>query len=224
MTRTDGAKPMRGNPTQTTFMCILIACLVLASTTIWSSEPDYPGFTLSAPDGETWRLVQQNAGSLVWMKRVEMADASFLVAVLTGPAPLLFESQEAFLAFVTKTKRTNPHPKRFIVHRSEIAAVSAPGPFCVGYDTAIEDRSTRGENGQTLLLEVTGLSCLHPDAPDRYFDIQFSSRHPVDVNTRQSELLDGRSFVDGFSFTSPPEDGKWALGERPMESQTRETT
>lgn len=137
---------------------------------------------------------------------------------------MLFESQEAFLAFVTKTKQANPHPKRFVFHRSEIAAMSAPGPFCVSYDTVIEDRSTRGKNGQPLLLEVAGLSCLHPDAPDRYFDIQFSSRHPVDVDTRESELLDGKSFVDEFRFTSPPEDGKWALGERPMKSQTRETT
>ncbi len=215
---------MKTNPTRTTPICILIACLVLASTTIWPSESDYPGFTLIAPTGENWRLVQQNAGSLVWMKRVEMRDASFLVAVLTSPAPVLFDSQEAFLAFVRKTKQTNPHPKRFLVHRSEIAAASAPGPFCVRYDTAIEDRSTRGKKGRPLLLEVAGLACLHPDAPDRYFDIQYSSRHPMDVATRESELLEGRSFVEGFSFTSPPADGKWALGERPMKTQTRETT
>jgi hypothetical protein len=134
------------------------------------------------------------------------------------------DSKEAFLAFVRKSKQTNPHPKRFVVHRSEISAVSAPGPFCVIYDTTIEDRSTRGKKGEPLLLEVAGLACLHPDAPDRYFDIQYSSRHPVDVDTRESELLDGKSFVEGFRFAKPPADGKWALGERPMKSQTRETT
>ena len=220
----DDADAMLSETKPTTGICVLTVCLLLAVTTAWSSEPDYPGFTLTPPAGENWRLVQQNAGSLVWMKRVEMLDASFLVAVLTSPAPVLFDSQESFLAFVEKTKQKNPHPSRFFVHRSEISAVSAPGPFCVSYDTAIEDRSTRGKKGESLFLEVAGLACLHPDAPDRYFDIQYSSRHPADVDTRESELLDGRAFVDGFRFTSPPADGKWALGERPMESQTKETT
>lgn len=222
--RPDGSETMNTRPIHVAKNCIWIVCLVLAATTTWSAESGYPGFTLIAPAGEDWRLVQQNAGSLVWMKRVEMVDASFLVAVLTNPAPVLFDSQETFLAFVKKAKQTNPNPQRFVVRRSEIEAVSAPGPFCVSYDTAIEDSSTVSSGGKPLLLEVTGLACLHPDALNRYFDIQFSSRHPVDVATRESELLDGKSFVDGFEFSGPPQDGKWALGKRPLQVPANETT
>ena len=215
---------MKSKPARVSTICIWTACLLLATTTTWSSESNYPGFTLIAPAGENWRLVQQNAGSLVWMKRVEMVDATFLVAVLTNPTPGLFNNQEAFLAFVKKAKQTNPNPQRFLVHRSEVEMVSGPGSSCVSYDTAIEDNSTVSAGKKPLLLEVTGLACLHPDALDRYFDIQYSSRHPVDVTTRESELLDGKSFLNGFEFTSPPADGNWALGKRPLQIPSNENT
>ncbi|MGI9264218.1 MAG: hypothetical protein ACR2QU_04780 [Gammaproteobacteria bacterium] len=198
--------------------------LLLLATTVPAAGQDYPGFSLDPPSGDDWRLVQQNAKSLVWMKRVDMEDSTFLVAVLTGPAPVSFDSPEAFLAFVKKSKQTNPDPSRFVVHRSKVAAVTHPGSYCASYDTAIEDRSSAQGEARPLLLEVAGLACLHPDAANRYFDVQYSSRHRIDTETRASEASDGREFVNGFRFADPPPDGKWALGKRPLETPAKEST
>ena len=216
--------PMRPIGKRVTAFGIFCIGLVLFASTAPASGPDYPGFNLTPPSGDDWRLVQQNAGSLVWMKRVNRADSTFLVAVLTGPAPASFDSAEAFLAFVKQSKQTNPDPKRFVVHRNEVEAVSSPGSYCASYDTAIEDRSSALGEARPLLLEVAGLTCLHPDAPNRFFDIQYSSRHPIDTDTREAELSDGRSFLDNFRFADPPPDGKWALGTRPLETPGNETT
>ncbi len=213
------------NPAHHVLRYVLLACLVLAPACVaWCEESEYPGFRMEAPEGEAWRLVQQNARSLVWMKRVEMVDGSFLVAVLTGPAPRAFSDKAQFVAFVKQTKQSNPDPQRFRVHRNTLEEVTEPGRECVAYDTAIEDQAKKTDDGRSLILEVTGLSCLHPDDRSRFFDIQFSSRHPAGVDTRRSELDDGASFLENFRFRPPPADGDWALGDRPLEIPEDEST
>jgi hypothetical protein len=184
----------------------------------------YPGFTLAPLEGEGWRQVQSNAASLVWMKRPHHPQATFSAAVLTGPAPTRFENRAAFLAYVRRTKSHNPDPRRFQLLLEAFEPVSAPAANCARYRTAITDLETARGGQPPLLFRVTGLACLHPDRPSRYFDVQYSSRAPRGIEPPAADLAAGEAFLAGFAFGPPPADDRWALGEGGEALPKREQT
>jgi hypothetical protein len=183
---------------------------------------DWPGFTLNQPAGEAWQQVQRNAGSVVWMRRLPNPAGSFAAAVITGPAPARFEDADAFLAYVRRSKTLNPEPARFAILLEDFEPVTEPAPRCVRYRVAMTDRA--GPGSAPLLLRVTGLACLHPDRPERYFDVQYSSRGPRGVDPADDVVAEGEAFLAGFEFTPPPADGRWALGSGAATPQERERT
>jgi len=184
----------------------------------------FPGFTIEPPGGDAWRMVARNAASLVWMRRVPGAVSTFGTAVLTQPLAIEFENPEAFLSWVRETKTANPDPHRYRLTGSELVLASEVARFCVRYLTVIEDRANGPSASGVLELRVAGLACLHPAAPNRYYDVQYSSRGPAgDILSR--EILDeGRNFVDSLRFSQRPADGRWALGEHAPTRLDRDAT
>jgi hypothetical protein len=99
-----------------------------------------------------------------------------------------------------------------------------PAEGCVRYRTSLIDRQTAAGGRQPLVLRITGLACLHPDRPDRYFDVQYASRAPRGVEPGDGDIAEGEAFLDGFAFGPPPGDDRWALGEGDARPQRREQT
>jgi hypothetical protein len=187
-----------------------------------AAAADYPGFRLAEPSGEDWQPVQRNAGSVVWMRRLPDPSGSFAAAVLTGPAPTRFEDTEGFVAYVRRVKSLNPQPARYAHLLEHFEPVAEPGPRCVRYRTAITERP--GDGRPPLVLRVTGLACLHPERPDRYFDVQYSMRAPRGVEPPAAIAAEGEAFLAGFEFGPPPPDDRWALGSRAVTRPDREKT
>jgi hypothetical protein len=187
-----------------------------------AAAADYPGFRLAEPTGDEWQPVQRNAGSVVWMRRLPEPSGSFAAAVLTGPAPVRFEDAEAFVAYVRRSKSLNPQPARYAHRLEHFEPVAEPGPRCVRYRTAITERSASGQ--PPLVLRVTGLACLHPERPERYFDVQYSSRAPGGAEPPAAVVAEGEAFLAGFEFAPPPGDDRWALGSGAMTRPDREST
>jgi hypothetical protein len=202
----------------------VLGLAVAAAATADDAGSAYPGFTLTPPAGDDWRQVQRNAASLVWMKRPHHPNATFSAAVLTGPTPTRFENREAFLAYVRRTKTHNPDPRRFQLRLEAFEPVSAPAANCARYRTAIVDLETARGGQQPLLFRVTGLACLHPDRPSRYFDVQYSSRAPRGIEPPDADLAAGEAFLSGFEFGPTPADDRWALGEGGEALPQREQT
>jgi hypothetical protein len=174
----------------------------------------FPGFSVEPPTDPAWQQVQRNAQSAVWMRRAPGYEAGLGVAILTSALAARFDDEQAFLDWVRRNKDTNPDPSRFRIRDSEYAIDKVPGPRCVRYRTLIEDQSA------DRVLEVAGLACLHPDAPGRYFDIQYSARYPADVALPDEMFGEGAAFVDSFRFSTPPADDDWSLGPgAPMKSR-----
>ena len=199
-----------------------LAGLLVALVSGPAGAADWPGFTLKEPTGEAWRQVQRNAGSVVWMRRLPNPAGSFAAAVLTGPAPTRFEDGDAFVAYVRRSKLRNPEPARFALLLEDFEPVSAPGPRCVRYRVSMTDRARPG--AEPLLLRVTGLACLHPERPERYFDVQYSSRGPRSVEPPDGVIAEGEAFLAGFEFAPPPANGRWALGSGDVTRPERERT
>lgn len=214
------AEPSRGQPGRGRRW---LAGLLLGLAWGLASAADYPGFRLATPGGDDWRQVQRNAGSVVWMRRLPDPSGSFAAAVLTGPAPTRFETAASFAAYVRRNKSLNPAPARYALLLEELAPVAEPGPRCVRYRTRLTERAETGGR-HPLVLRVVGLACLHPDRPERYFDVQYSSRAPRGVEPPAAAVAEGEAFLDGFAFAPPPADGRWAVGAGEMTRPDREET
>ncbi|MGB5209440.1 MAG: hypothetical protein WBN31_09555 [Gammaproteobacteria bacterium] len=174
----------------------------------------FPGFSIQPPTDPDWQQVQRNAQSAVWMRRAPDYEAGLAVAILTSALTIRFDDDQAFLDWVRRSKDTNPDPARFRISDSAYEIDTTAGPRCVRYRTVVEDRPNQ------RVLEVAGLACLHPDAPGRYFDIQYSARFPAGVELPATMFSDGAGFVDSFRFSPPPADDDWSLAPgAPMKSR-----
>lgn len=180
----------------------LLALLLLPASL---GAEDLPGFTITPPAGDHWREVQRNATSLVWMRRTADRETSFGVAVLGSRLSTRFDD-DGFLDWVRRSKSANPDPRRFEIVESSYAADGENAARCIRYRSVIGDRP-RG-----TLLQVAGLACLHPDEPQRYFDVQYSARYPAGVTLAEDLIAEGEAFVESFRFTAPPADGDWSMG------------
>ncbi len=180
---------------------------------------EFPGFSLEPPAGPRWTQVRRDSRSVVWMRRQSDPAHSFSVAVLTGPLPGGTGSAAAFEAWVRHSKFTSPDPERFVILDSNLGRRTGRTDDCLDYRLRAEDRG----GGTVMALEVAGLACRHPDAPDRYFDVQHSERRPAD-SEGPSPRAEGVAFVDGFRFAAPPADGNWNLAPGRAPDPPREAT
>ena len=180
----------------------LLALLLLSAPL---GAEDLPGFTITPPDGGHWHEVQRNATSMVWMRRTADRDTSFGAAVLSSRLSTRFDD-DGFVDWVERSKSANPDPRRFEIMEASYTADAKNAARCVRYRTVIQDRSLGA------LLQVAGLACLHPDEPQRYFDVQYSARYPKGVTLAGDLIAEGDAFVEGFRFTAPPADGDWSMG------------
>lgn len=162
-----------------------------------------PFVQVSEPRDEAWIQVQSNAYSAVWMKRTGIPDISFGVAVLSQQITTEFDTPEALADWVRTQKSANPAPDRFETVRNDVAPAGGDRPTCVRYETVVLDRTPGG--GGPLRLEIGGLACLHPEAPDLYYDVQYSGRTPDSMRLDDTLLREGRAFVDSVRFTAPEE-------------------
>ncbi|MGB5622840.1 MAG: hypothetical protein WBN65_10140 [Gammaproteobacteria bacterium] len=177
---------------------------------------EFPGFTVVTPAGDAWRQVQRNSVSIVWMRRTADRTDSFGAAVLTSGLNTRFDNDDGFLDWVRRSKSANPDPGQFALRESSFALDPAVARRCVRYRTLIEVRAAG------TLLEVAGLACLHPDAADRYFDVQYSARYPLDAKLGAELAEEGAAFVDSFRFTAVPADGDWSLGSGALVESRRD--
>lgn len=198
--------------------------VMLWLVTVTAAGADFPGVSIAAPGGNPWIQVQDAADSQVWMRNTGREDLTLGVALLTGPAPENLTERSSFVDWVTRTKEYNPDPRRFRLVSNRIQPAEDHRPSCVRYATVVEDRSAGTAPAATLRLEVAGLACLHPDAPGRFIDVQYSARMPSG-DTLPAELRrEGEAFVESVRFRPPPADGDWSLGNRAATPGRRQAT
>lgn len=180
---------------------------------------EFPGFSVVPPAGPLWARVRSDSRSLVWMRRQPEAAHSFSVAVLTGPLPAGARSAAEFEAWVRRSKFTSPEPQRFLITESALGGGKERTDGCLEYRLRAEDRGA----DPVLVLMVAGLACRHPDAPNRYFDVQHAERQPLG-GAGASPRAEGEAFVAGFRFAAPPADGNWNLAPERALDPVREAT
>jgi hypothetical protein len=195
----------------------IVALVAMTLPPIVSLGDGPPFVEIREPRGAEWARVQSNAYSAVWMKRTGKPDISFGLAVLSQQILTVFDSPGAFADWVRTQKAANPAPDRFDTVRNDVSPAGVDRPTCVRYETVVLDRTP---GGRPQRLEIGGLACLHPEAPDRYYDVQYSGRTPDTMRLDATLLREGRSFVDSVRFTTPDEKHAPAGGPEPVERES----
>lgn len=186
---------------------IRLAALVitLAATTLRAADrQQHPGFSIIPPTGAHWRRPPVPAGSVIFARKGKSPTHTVSIAVYAVTLQPEWQTSEEFLKFVKQSRAADTDPKRFKILVNELTLDDRFGKFCVKYHTKVEDQAAPSRRGkEPLILEVTGYACIHPAAPDRYFDIQYSERGlPGEVTG--TARADGAKFIDDFQFTDVP--------------------
>ncbi len=169
-----------------------------------AARVSYPGFSIEPPGDGAWAQVRDSDSEVVFMKRLEQETHTFGVAVLSRPIRRRFQDVDELRTWVLAQKTRNPNPARYTVEFAE-ASPEGPGPMCVRYVTRVHDAGPPDfELRKSLTLNVTGFACLHPDAPGRYYDIQYSERRPRKGRDRALSR-EGEAFIKAFRFEAPPD-------------------
>ena len=109
------------------------------------------------------------------------------------PADQLFEMLKKFKEEDIKTGRFHPVSSKFSNQRYRNAD-------CQRYDQSGEDRGVPHYEGSVFILEIHGLTCIHPDFQTAFIDIQYSQRRlaseqPTDITA------EGEAFIQSLEFT-----------------------
>ncbi|MGH8284080.1 MAG: hypothetical protein ACRESE_09590 [Gammaproteobacteria bacterium] len=160
---------------------------------------DDAGFSIVPPPGDGWYGMR--IGGMITFGKVFSPTHTFVVSIAIIRVKNQFANPQGFLGFVERGKSKDTNPQRFTVLASNFGLDPAVGPDCVHYHRKAEDHGAPEAKGKTLILDVLGIACLHPDDPHRAVDIEYSERS-VSGNVTSSVYVEGQAFLSSLQFVS----------------------
>lgn len=171
-------------------------------TPITESNRDlgYNGFSATAPVDAGWALTTPVRPPLTTGlgKKGASATNTLMMSIAVGSLPKfppdrLFRMLEKAKEEELKTGRFQP--RSFKTSRERYRETE-----CHRYDAEAEDRGVPQFEGTLFILEMHGLTCLHPDLSAAFVDIQYSQRRlatepPVDMTA------EGEAFIQSLEFS-----------------------
>ena len=155
------------------------------------------GFSVVPPPGDGWYGMRMD-GMITFGKAFSPMH-TFAASIAVIRVKNQFASPQDFLHFVDNAKSKGTNSQRFTVLVSDFALDPAVGPDCVKYHREAQDHESPVAHGKTLILNVFGITCLHPDDPHRAVDIEYSERS-VAGNVTSSVYAEGQAFLSSLQF------------------------
>ena len=134
------------------------------------------GFTLTPPRGEAWFEMKRDEREVYFGKRLPSPTHSFIAVAVILTVTAEVDSAEAWRDYVVRqmTNTTADPRNRILLMAADVDP--AAGPLCVRYQMRVEDQGAAYARGRTLLVETTGLNCLHPGRRNLAIDMSFTER------------------------------------------------
>lgn len=169
----------------------LFTCLALlpAASQAQSYAPadDRPGryvlmpMSVERPPGEGWTVVRRSDTDLVFLRPAEK-DRHSLVAIASGKVPAKRARTSAELAASVREDlkyKDKGDAKRFEILEEEVLVDPAAERKCVRYRQRARDNGARGADGQTQIISLHGLACLHTADEGLVVTASLSERGPA---------------------------------------------
>ncbi|MGI0085866.1 MAG: hypothetical protein ACREBQ_12370, partial [Nitrososphaerales archaeon] len=124
---------------------------------------------------------------------------TFVASIAVVRMQQQYKTPEDFLHFVEQAKSKTTDSSRFTMLLSNFALDTRLAPDCVKYHRRAADHGLPDASGKTLILDVFGIACLHPDDPHRAVDMEYSERS-VSGNLTSSVYAEGEAFLSSLQF------------------------
>lgn len=158
---------------------------------------DDAGFSVVPPPGDGWYGMRIDG--MITFGKVFSPTHTFAASIVVIRVKNQFASPQDFLHFVDESKSKGTDSQRFTVLVSDFALDSAIGPYCAKYHRQAKDHESPVAPGETLILDIFGIACLHPDDPHRAVDIEYSERS-VAGNVTSAVYAEGQAFLSSLRF------------------------
>lgn len=155
-----------------------------------------------AMDGK-WDPVQPRTGFFVFKKRLDNAPDVSIIAEVRG-GPMVFgqfppRNNKEILGELKKELAAATLSARLKNVKSQYNEVIFKGAECVTFHQVGEAHNEKNTQRDFMKLTFEGITCLHPNKPERYVRMSVSQRVP---NTQKASDLskDLKSFIDTLEF------------------------
>lgn len=160
----------------------------------------YNGFSATAPVGAGWVLTPAHPPLTMGMgKRGASETNTLAMGITVGSLPQLPPGE--LFGMVEKAKEEEMRTGRFQPRSYKASRQRYREADCHRYDAEVEDHGVPKFKDKVFILEMHGLTCLHPEVPTAFVDIQYSQRRlateePVDITA------EGEEFIRSLQFTA----------------------
>ncbi len=198
-------------------LCLLLG-LLLANAAIAQTQaplvnpianPGAPwpfvGFVVNAPELDDLFSQLRTGEAAAIGKQVLKPERTWAFVVLTLQPGKAFKSARELSEHMRTRRNTGLDAKRLTKLAHEEVPVEHRGQPCSRYTIRAIDRGANGD--ESVLMQFRGLTCVHPDKPDRLVDVAYSERGGEGA---MSEVLTkaGARFLESMRFLpldAPPE-------------------
>ncbi len=157
------------------------------------------GYSVLPPPGKNWFEMGRDKQQVLFGKKIDSRTHSFAATAASGQIGEKFETREQFQQYVNKIRAADFGSDRYKLLEFTSDFDPAFPAWCVRYLSKTQDRAAPYSIGRALLLEHTGVTCLHPTIPDLVVDVGYSERgRPAEISA--ALRAEGESFMRSLQF------------------------
>jgi len=175
------------------------------------------GFSVFAPSGEDWTIVyiegikQEGETNIKFVKDVIKKSLfgkvkKFALMIARGSLHHLdgrtFREPKELLTFVQGMEGYKEGPRQQNL-KFNMKLDNSPGAMCVRFDGSGIDPWASRRTGKTMLGELSGYHCVHPDAPWVLVTVEYLQKHWENTAV-DATRLEGEHFLKSLRFTPLP--------------------
>jgi len=173
-------------------LCVLFCLIGVGCMTMLTLPPNFKpiqepskplefyGFQVLPPQSNDWFIGYKGwYGTQLGKKPISTRRGpnTFIAGVKTTIANEI-ATKEELLRVVKKSLEEGLDP-RFTVRESKMMVDESKTTLCVKFDQIAEDRGVPGYKGSVFIMDMHGLSCVHPDYKKLMFELMYSQRIPA---------------------------------------------
>lgn len=163
----------------------------------YRSRVNLPGFSILPPKGPEWG-VQHFKHAIIFSKMGSSKSHTISASAVSWLVMRNFENMSEFLEWSREMREKIDESNKYTIIEHVENIDETLGPYCVRY--AMKRENHDPPNKQRVIVdEIIGFSCMHPDAPSVFVDIQYmesdesSAKQPKDFEI-------GEQFVRSLIF------------------------
>ena len=196
-----------------------LACLALLPTAVqaqtYARAEEHPGrvslvpMSVELPAGADWIMTIRSGIAVTFVKTATADGRSFIASASARVPEKRVRGTRDLVARLQVDLQDKVDPKRFRIVTQEIKEDPAADRKCVRYHQRVEDLdSVKRSAGAAVVIDLKGLSCLHPDDEGIVAGASFTERAPTNAPA-PDDATSAERFLAGLHYHAPLSGEAW---------------